>query len=143
MSNPFSFTVPGEPVGKESPRTVNQNGVIRTYIPEKTVVYMQAVQYLYRQANGPDFGNKPIAVTIRAFFPVPKSASKSKREDMLNDVIKPTITPDADNIQKAICDALNGVAYTDDRQVVSSSIVKMYAAYPCVHVELEEAVYEA
>ena len=139
----FKFTIPGEPVGKESPRTVNQKGVIRTYIPEKTAVYMQAVQYLYRQANGPNFGEKPIAISIRAFFPVPKSASRKKREDMLGDVIKPTVTPDADNIQKAICDALNKVAYDDDKQVVSSSVVKMYAAYPCVHVELEEAVYEA
>ena len=141
--NSFTFSVPGRPQGKARARTIRQKGKSRTYTPEQTAIYEQAVQWTYKAAGGPHFGDSPIAITIRAFFGIPKSASKREREDMLNDVIKPTITPDVDNIQKLICDALNGVAYEDDRQVVSSNVIKMYAQYPCVNVEITKAEYTA
>ena len=35
--------------------------------------------------------------------------------------------PDCDNIQKAVLDALNKLAYADDKQVVSSFVDKRYA----------------
>lgn len=35
--------------------------------------------------------------------------------------------PDADNVTKAIADALNGVAYRDDAQVVDLRVTKQYA----------------
>ena len=142
MMNSFTFTIPGKPRGKARARTVRQKGKSRTYTPEQTAMYEQAVQWTYKAAGGPHFGESPVAITIRAFFGVPKSASKRNRDNMLADAIKPTIRPDADNIQKLICDALNGVAYEDDKQVVSSSVIKMYAQYPCVHVEIEKANYE-
>jgi len=139
--NPFTFTIPGKPIGKERARTVRQNGAIRTYTPEKTAVYQQLVQWTYKGAGGPHYGKNPVAITIRAFFPIPKNTKKSERQDMLDDIVKPTVTPDADNIQKVICDALNGIAYEDDKQVVSSSVIKMYAQHPCVNVEIEDAEY--
>ena len=40
----------------------------------------------------------------------------------------PTKKPDADNIAKVVCDALNGVAYKDDTQIVSLHIKKSYTA---------------
>lgn len=33
---------------------------------------------------------------------------------------------DVDNICKAVCDGLNGVAYKDDRQIVDCHIRKLY-----------------
>ena len=46
---------------------------------------------------------------------------------MLNGRIRPTKKPDTDNIIKIICDALNGLAYKDDAQIVSNSTEKRYA----------------
>ena len=139
--NAFAFTIPGKPQGKARARTIRQKGKSRTYTPEQTAIYEQDVQWTYKAAGGPHFGKSPIAITINAFFGIPKSTSKSDRNSMLADMIKPTIRPDADNILKIICDSLNSVAYEDDKQIVSSSVIKMYAQYPCVHVEIMKAEY--
>ena len=141
--NAFIFTIPGKPQGKGRARTVLQNGKSRTYTPEQTAMYEQIVKWTYKAAGGPNFGVSPIAITINAFFGIPKSTSKINRDNMLADVVKPTIRPDADNILKIICDSLNGVAYEDDKQIVSSSVIKMYAQHPCVHVEITKAEYSA
>ena len=46
---------------------------------------------------------------------------------MINGDILPTKKPDADNILKIIADALNGIAYADDKQVVTAEVQKLYA----------------
>jgi Holliday junction resolvase RusA-like endonuclease len=48
-------------------------------------------------------------------------------------------TRDWDNLGKAVSDALNGVAYRDDNQVISASVTKSIrpAEQPSVHVTLK------
>lgn len=50
--------------------------------------------------------------------------------------------PDWDNIGKAVCDALNGIAYKDDSQVVSANVYKVWASdgLPKVVVSIGEFV---
>lgn len=48
----------------------------------------------------------------------------------------PTKKPDADNVSKIILDALNGLAYHDDSQVVELTVKKKFALYPRVDVVL-------
>ena len=51
----------------------------------------------------------------------------------------PTKKPDVDNVAKSVLDALNGVAWLDDSQVVRLEISKSYsAAGDCVSVSAEE-----
>ena len=57
---------------------------------------------------------------------------------MLSGEIKPTKKPDADNIVKIICDALNNIAYKDDTQVVDLQVKKIYGGTEKVIVEIEE-----
>ena len=56
---------------------------------------------------------------------------KSRRHDFW----VPT-TPDLDNLEKSILDALNGVAYTDDRLVVAKSASKRYAGADGPYVQV-------
>ena len=49
-----------------------------------------------------------------------------------------TKKPDADNLAKAILDALNGVAYPDDAQIVTLTVRKRYGEADMVHVLIEE-----
>ena len=56
----------------------------------------------------------------------------------MNGCIYPTKKPDADNIAKIVLDALNGVAYTDDTQVINLSVQKRYGEVPEVKVEITE-----
>jgi Holliday junction resolvase RusA-like endonuclease len=53
---------------------------------------------------------------------------------MKNREIRPTKKPDADNILKAVLDALNGLAYNDDSQIVSARIEKLYSDNPRVEI---------
>lgn len=80
----------------------------------------------------------PLKVVIYAWFSIPKSVSKTKRELMEKGYIKPTKKSDADNIAKIILDSLNKIAYYDDSQVVNLQIIKKYSNLPCVDVLITE-----
>ena len=41
-------------------------------------------------------------------------------------MLQPTLKPDTDNIAKIICDGLNGIAYKDDKQIVSLTVLKVW-----------------
>ena len=133
--NKIILKLDGEPVGKGRPR-FNKNG--QPYTPERTRNYEEFVQMCYRVQNGTRFigGNVPIAVTIRAYFGIPKRASKKNRALMLDRKIRPTKKPDADNIAKIILDSLNGLAFTDDAQITGLLVTKEYAESPRVIVEI-------
>ena len=137
---PVKFEVLGVPVGKGRPRFSTQGGFVRAITPEKTANYETLVRLSYQQKYAGCMFDKdiPLRAIIRAFFPIPKSASKKKREQMRDLRILHTKKPDADNIIKAVLDALNGVAYYDDSQVAEVMISKAYAEQPKVMIELCE-----
>lgn len=56
---------------------------------------------------------------------------------MLSEKSLPITPPDVDNIAKVVCDALNGVAFFDDRQVCKLNIEKYYAEIPKIEVEIQ------
>ena len=120
------FRIEGDPVGKGRPRFM-RNG--HTYTPDKTTEYERRVALAYRQAvHGFKFPKgSPIEANVEVVYSIPTSASKKKRAAMQRGDILPLKKPDADNIQKIIFDALNGVAYDDDAQIYCSYICKRYA----------------
>ena len=64
-----------------------------------------------------------IDLQIIAYFKLPASTKKSEYTQLLN---TPCLkTPDADNILKQI-DALNGIAFEDDRLVYSANVTKLW-----------------
>ena len=138
----MKIIIPGEPQGKARARTVRCKNTVHSFTPEKTVLYENLVKTIYLREIAEFFGDSdnkiPLCVTILAYFSVPKSFSKAKRLDALNNIIRPTKKPDADNIAKVICDALNGVAYVDDTQVTELRVYKYYADVPRVEVEICE-----
>ena len=121
------FTVYGEPQGKARARTVRSGGKVHSFTPKKTADYEELVRRAWLASGETGYFNKtPIAVKILAYFQIPKSVSKKKREEMLDDFVRPTKKPDADNIAKIICDGLNGIAYGDDAQVVDLEVTKYW-----------------
>lgn len=120
------FEIAGEPMGKQRPKFSRVGGFVKTYTPKETVNYEQWVKLCYKQAGGEYFGENELCIDIMAFIKTPKSFSKKKTEQAKNGELRPTKKPDIDNILKIICDSLNGVAYKDDKQIVSASISKHY-----------------
>ena len=131
------FKIPGMVQAKQRPRLSRG----RVYTPQATVNYEGYVKWCYS-----DYANQtgwtPMENAIRAeievFMPVPKSDSKKKKELKLSGKIRPTMKPDNDNIAKSVLDALNGLAYVDDKQIVELKVDKYYGAEPCVYVKLIE-----
>ena len=133
----ISFIIPGEPCAKGRPRFVRASG--RAVTPQKTAQYEQLVQLAYMHHVGQEHRlNGPIKAHIRAYFTIPKSTSQRKREQMLTDELRPQKRPDADNLAKIVLDALNGIAYGDDKEIVYLEVEKHWAISPQVCVTLSE-----
>lgn len=116
------FTVPGKITGKGRPRFTRYGHV---YTPKKTSNYEQMVKYSYLSTRSKRLDG-PIRVNIAAIFRIPKSYTKHEKVEAEMGILKPTKKPDVDNITKIILDALNGVAYQDDKQVIEVEVIKRY-----------------
>lgn len=131
----IQFYIPGKVQAKQRPRF---NGKF-AYTPKQTVAYENWIRTCYldkyrevRQLEG------PLKVEIVAYYEIPKSTNKKKRQQMLDCEIFPTVKPDTDNIAKSILDSLNGFAYLDDKQVVDLNVKKYYAQVPSATIIIEE-----
>jgi Holliday junction resolvase RusA-like endonuclease len=136
-----AFSLSGEPNGKGRPRISTRNGMVRAYTPEKTRNYSAALRMAAQTAmEGRKPFEGPVKVIVFAMFGVPASFSKKKRERALDDLnltMYPTKKPDIDNIAKHF-DALNGIVWTDDKNVVSCHIYKRYDECPELQIIVEE-----
>ena len=131
------FEIEGKPVGKGRPRFKRMGNFVQTYTPANTAEYEKLVRLKFQNAGG-QITDKPVRVAVVAFFAPPKSTKKRDRIEMLANRILPEKKPDVDNIAKIILDALNGIAYKDDSQVVDLSVKKCFAAEARVYVHIEE-----
>lgn len=125
----INLTIPGEPCAKGRPKFWNGH----TTTPKKTVNYEVLVKELFMISKQDKLEGQLVA-DIDAYFSIPQSKSKKIKLDMEHNTIRPTKRPDLDNIQKIILDALNGLAYNDDSQVVSIRANKLYSNNPRVEV---------
>ena len=131
------FVIQGKAQAKQRPRFNTHTG--RTYTPNKTINYENWVKIWYLEKyKDKELMDKPLRVTIRAFLEIPKSTSKKKKQQMLDNEILPMVKPDTDNIAKSILDSLNGIAYKDDKQVAELIVYKFYNDTPYVNVTIEE-----
>lgn len=133
------FTVNGNPVGKGRPRFVRRGNFVQTYTPQKTKSYEDSVRESARQAMGSsDPLETPISIYLYIRLPIPASYSKKRTRDCIEGAERPTKKPDWDNIAKAVTDALNGICYVDDCQIVDAHVRKVYSVEPGVDVMLKE-----
>ena len=126
-----TFTVPGIPVGKGRPRFTRDG---HTYTPQKTREYEDKVVQYWKCQSGKGFAaGVPLKAEINGYFPIPKSLSKKRRAAL--DGTPHVKKCDADNLAKAILDALNGHAYNDD-SAIALLTVRKYQTTGASHVEV-------
>jgi len=134
------FTVLGEPQGKGRPKFSRQGSFVKTYTPDKTVLYENLIRTEYlRQCSRNKFPDKaPLEMKITAYYTIPMSASKARQRVMEAGEIRPVKKPDVDNIIKVVADSLNQVAYRDDADVVRVSLEKFYGRQPRLEIEIKD-----
>jgi Holliday junction resolvase RusA-like endonuclease len=131
------IVIPGKPVGKGRPRFRRAGEYVQTYTPKATAGYEALVRKCWKESGYPMLQGE-IEAIIYAYFPIPKSTTKKRRALMESGAIGCGTKPDADNIAKAVLDALNGLAYTDDSKVTGLIVLKLYGTEPRVEVKLTE-----
>lgn len=107
--------------GKGRPRFDSRG---HAYTPDTTRAYEELVRLRYRQATKQPPTSSAVYVEVVAWLVPAESLSKKKRLELLEN--PPMKKPDIDNIAKIILDALNGVAWVDDKQVVKLNICKLW-----------------
>lgn len=143
MASALAFTVPGEVRGKGRPRIVKIGGFSRLTADKKTATYENLVALACREAMGSRaLFDGPVVIDMVARFVPPVSASRKARAAMLNGSTPPAKKPDWDNLGK-VTDALNGIAWRDDAQVVDGRVRKVYAEIPGLDVVIRPYSVEA
>ena len=138
MTLVVTFTVDGDPVPKGRPRFARRGQFVQTYTDSKTLEYETRVATLARLAIGssePLKGHLSVYLYLR--YAVPASYSKKRTEACLNGLEYPKKV-DLDNCYKSITDAMNGIVYADDSQIVEAHILKCYSLEPGANVMIQE-----
>ena len=135
------FTVEGTPIGKGRPKFARRGNFVTAYTPTKTRTYESLIAEAARKAMGSSEPlETPVAAYIYIVVPVPQSYPKKRRDACLNGLERPTKKPDCDNIVKAFFDAMNGIIYKDDCQIVSIHATKNYGPVGMVEVMVKEDI---
>ena len=131
-----SFVIPTHPTGKGRPRLCSSGSV---FTPSRTKYYENFIKGCYiEQCGDVSFGDKSIVLYIKAYSEPLSKFKKEERKNALLNLIKPTSKPDVDNILKAILDALNEVAYNDDRYIYKIVVERYYSDEPRTEVEITD-----
>lgn len=136
----ITFTVYGEPVAQGRPKASTSTGFVKMYDPKKSKDYKDYVK-LAASEHAPDaLLEGPLGMVLTVYRSIPKSISKSPKKAMLAEAghIVPITKPDVDNYLKGVKDALKGVIWKDDSQVVEVFARKRYSARPRIEVKIKE-----
>jgi len=132
----FEFITYARPEPQGSMRGFVRNGrSILTSNNKKMKPYRQEVTntaqnaLLMETAELPLFGkHEPVSIRFKFYFQRPPSIPK-KRVELV-------VKPDIDKIARATCDALTGILYADDAQIVEMTASKHYGTPERVEVSI-------
>lgn len=127
----ISFFVHCEPVPQPRVKVSTRGGFARAYVDKKHPSH--ALKQAIRDAFTGGKLEGPIACTLSFYFERPKSHTKKQRECDYH-----TSKGDIDNLQKLVYDALNGLAYDDDKQIANVFCIKRWAELPGIDISLWE-----
>jgi Holliday junction resolvase RusA-like endonuclease len=138
----FIFEIPYEPVSWAAPK------LSRTHTYDPREADKRAIRFLIKQQYDAEPLTCRVLLAFQFYFPVPKSASKAKKQAMLLGDIIPT-KRDVSNCVKLYEDCLKKIVIEDDRQVEFLCARKLYSEKPLVRIkvvpadEYQETLYYA
>jgi len=141
LTNIISFTIQGEPVAKARARVTDRrdrNGKRITYTPEKTSAaeYDFQIQAMWHRPDIPFTG--PLVLRAKFYRMIPKSFSNRRRDYAEAGKLRPATKPDLDNLVKLVKDAMQGIFYANDSQIVRIEAEKWYSENPRIEIILEK-----
>lgn len=144
--NIITFNVVAPIVTKARPRARVVNGHAQIYTKNDTLIYENLVRLKYQEKFN-DFkflDNAPLGAFIEVTFKAPNTIvellNKAKDEnlDYKYENLPCLVHKDLDNIAKTVLDALNGIAYKDDKQISELNCQKSYGERDSIEIILYE-----
>jgi len=144
MNEPIIIIVAGEaaPFSKKVASWTAKDGRFGThaYDTKRFAGWKDQARYTAGQVmRGRPPLNCAVDFTLRVYFQIPESWSNRKKDFCKRGLIRPTVTPDVDNLCKASADSLIGIVVRDDKFIVTARIEKWYSERPRVEMEVREA----
>ena len=126
----LSLFVPGNPVSQGRGRIVRVGKFSKIADPIESRNWKNYVKVIASECRCDPLWEGPLRIIIRFGFLRPKSISKK--------VIWRDKKPDIDNVFKACADALEGIIYRNDSQIVGVKMTKKYSDTPGVSIQIEQ-----
>lgn len=127
----IDFTVPGKPVAQSRPRFARRGNFVATYDAAPSKDYKSWVKWCAVQAmDGRARFPREMALSLDVVVTTVKPKSLPKH------VIHNTKKPDIDNYVKGLMDAMEGVVYEADQQIVEIHARKVYGESDMVSVSV-------
>ena len=134
----IKLIIKGKPEPQGRPRASRARNRIIMRDPETSRNYKRSVAW---QAKS-QWNKRPLegalAVEMDIYRQIPKSTSNVRRERKNAKEIRPIVRPDIDNYTKSVLDALDGIVWKDDAQVVTLSANKYYSDDPRVELTVRQ-----
>ncbi len=133
MRREVTFSIPGppRPLHRHKATAVRRfvkgqwKWTVKTYDDERNGPNKRAIAALFLQAAGGGF--EPIAGPVELRITIESAPARSWPKWKKLFTLYDTRKPDWDNVAKLVCDALNGIAWNDDAQVVRVYLEKCVA----------------
>lgn len=131
----FSIIVPGTPVGKGRPRFTGKG---HTYTDDKTAGAEAKIGWAWQHAGRPQLHDAAIHLRVLLVLVRPKGHTTTRgalSAEGLRSFVPARRKPDIDNALKLVMDALNGLAWRDDVQIVKAEISKQWGDEPRTYID--------
>ena len=119
------YIFPDNPITLARPRFANGHA----YDSQKKLrnQWQQALRILKSQTLDPYYESTPLSLSLILLFDIPRSYSKKLRMEILGKPYK--ATPDLSNCQKWVEDVAEGILYENDKIIVETNVIKLYAPH--------------
>lgn len=134
MSKSVTIVIPGVPVPQGRPKFARRGNFVTTYDPDKSRKWKEHVKE-HAEPQVTELFDKSIPLSITAVFYMPRPASVSATKRPFH-----IVKPDVDNLVKGLTDALTGICWVDDAQIVEIRACKEYSETPQTVLMVEEYV---
>lgn len=139
----MTIVINGDPVAQGRPRFTTANGYPRAYDPAKSSDWKRFAKMVASvEMAGSPLLEGPLSLSVCVYRGIPASWSKKKQAQAIMGALRPVTKPDLDNYVKAAKDALTGVIWRDDSQIVDyhSPFGKFYSDKPRIEINVEKAL---
>lgn len=134
----INITIPGNPKTQQRHRTFKRGIFTGTYDPSEKDKKNFLIICMNERPEKPI--DSPINMELKFYFQRPKNHFGSGKKSSIlkdNSPLLYTSSPDIDNLQKFVMDALNSVFYRDDSLICILSSAKLYDEVPRTEITIE------